>query len=76
MFSEIQPIKEHMDQSYAIVDCFDVRYIVYFDCCAIASEIYTYVIHRNNGGLIRRDSCPLFGKMFDLVGSYSVLYKG
>lgn len=64
MFSQVQHVQESGEQSHAIIDCFDVRYIVYFDVFESSSNINSYIVHLNGNGLVRRDECPLHNRLF------------
>lgn len=74
MFSQIQHITDDRNQCHAILDCFDVRYIVYFDCTADNVAINTYIVHSDRGGLIRRDCLPLFSPLFFWGGQLTIEY--
>lgn len=73
MFESIQHCQDKEGQSHAIIDCYDVRYCVYFNCDAEHVEINTYIVHLNRGGLIRRDYCPTF-VCLNFGGPFVVLY--
>ena len=72
MFSQIQNASNGEGQTHAIVDCFDVRYVVYFGSTTYDVEVNTYVIHTDRGGLLRRDCLPLFS-LFSW-GGFTKLY--
>lgn len=75
MFDSIQSLSNGEGQTHAIVDCYNVRYVVYFDSDGVFSEVNTYIVHLDRCGLIRRDTCPL-NPRFDWGGPTVQIYKG
>lgn len=63
MFSSIQSLSNGEGQTHAIVDCYDVRYVVYFTSVGLYSEVSSYVVHLGRSGLIRNDHCPIFPRL-------------
>ena len=72
MFSQIHSASNGENQTHAIIDCFDVRYVVYFNSDSLNVEVNSYVVHLDAGGLLRRDCLPLFS-LFSW-GGFTKLY--
>ncbi len=75
MFSSIHSSRNSKDETHAIIDCYDVRYSVYFTSDGLQSEVVSYVVHLGRNAIIRRDTCPLC-PLFNWGGPYTVLYPG